>query len=377
MAFTNQCLCLALIFVLLGICIPQGMSRTLQDVTMYERYQQWMARYGRVYENSIEQEKRFNIFKENVALIEAFNNANEKPYKLAVNEFADLTNEEFKTTRNRFKGHMCSDDQKTASFKYENVTAVPSTMDWRKKGAVTPVKDQGQCGKYQLIIFSVLSLIVYVKKIFKIYLTRPLGKCTYIGCCWAFSAVAAIEGINQISNGKLLSLSEQELVDCDVKGEDEGCNGGLMDNAFEFIQKNNGITTEANYPYEGVDGTCIAKKEANHAAKITGHEDVPANNEKALLIAVANQPVSVAIDAGGSAFQFYSSGVFTGDCGTELDHGVTAVGYGVDDEGTEYWLVKNSWGTSWGEEGYIRMQRDVAAKEGLCGIAMQASYPTA
>ncbi|KAJ4713678.1 putative Cysteine protease [Melia azedarach] len=342
MAFTNQCLCLALIFVLLGICIPQGMSRTLQDVTMYERYQQWMARYGRVYENSIEQEKRFNIFKENVARIEAFNYANEKPYKLAVNEFADLTNEEFKTTRNRFKGHMCSDDQKTASFKYENVTAVPSTMDWRKKGAVTPVKDQGQCG-----------------------------------CCWAFSAVAAIEGINQISNGKLLSLSEQELVDCDVKGEDEGCNGGLMDNAFEFIQNNNGITTEANYPYEGVDGTCIAKKEANHAAKITGREDVPANNEKALLIAVANQPVSVAIDAGGSAFQFYSSGVFTGDCGTELDHGVTAVGYGVDDEGTEYWLVKNSWGTSWGEEGYIRMQRDVAAKEGLCGIAMQASYPTA
>ena len=114
-----------------------------------------------------------------------------------------------------------------------------------------------------------------------------------------------------------------------------------------------------------------------HVATITGYEDVPVNNEKALQKAVANQPVSVAIDASGSDFQFYQSGVFTGSCGTELDHGVTAVGYGVSADGTEYWLVKNSWGTEWGEEGYIRMQRGVKAEEGLCGIAMMASYPTA
>ncbi|KAK9221669.1 hypothetical protein WN944_010096 [Citrus x changshan-huyou] len=341
MAFTSQQQCLCLALILLGAWIPQAMSsRTLQDAAMYERYEQWMARYGRVYRDNAEKEKRFTIFKQNVANIEAFNKASEKPYKLAVNEFADLTNEEFKASRNRFKGHMCS--EQTGPFKYENVTAVPSTMDWRKKGAVTPVKDQGQCG-----------------------------------CCWAFSAVAAIEGINQLTTGKLASLSEQELVDCDVKGEDEGCNGGLMDNAFQFVQKNKGITTETNYPYKGVDGKCNAKEEANHAAKINGHDDVPANSETALMKAVANQPVSVAIDAGGFDFQFYSSGVFTGDCGTELDHGVTAVGYGAADDGTKYWLVKNSWGTSWGEEGYIRMQRDIDAKQGLCGIAMQASYPTA
>jgi C1A family cysteine protease len=197
-----------------------------------------------------------------------------------------------------------------------------------------------------------------------------------IGCCWAFSAVAAMEGITQITTGKLISLSAQELIDCDTRGVDKGCNGGLMDNAFQFIQHNHRLTTEANYPYKGVDGTCNTKKIANDAAKIFGYENVPANNEMALQKAVAHQPISVAIDAGGFDFQFYSSGIFTGTCGTNLDHGVTVVGYGVSNDGTKFWLVKNSYGTQWGEKGYIRMHRDVNAKEGLCGIAMQASYPT-
>ncbi|KAI3983716.1 hypothetical protein MKX01_001120 [Papaver californicum] len=161
-----------------------------------------------------------------------------------------------------------------------------------------------------------------------------------------------MEGITQLTTGKLTSLSAQELVDCNTKGEDQSCEGGL--------------TTAANYPYNGVDGSCNTKKAGNHAASINGYEDVSANNEASLLKAVSKQPVSVAIDASGQDFQFYSSGVFTGTCGTELDHDVTA-----------YWLVKNSWGTSWGEDGYIRMQRYVDANEGLCGIAMEASYPTA
>ena len=189
--------------------------------------------------------------------------------------------------------------------------------------------------------------------------------------------MAATEGVTKLSTGQLISLSEQQLVDCDTNGEDQGCSGGLMDDAFQFIIDNGGLTTEAKYPYKATDNTCNSKKSGSHAAKISGYEDVPANSESSLLKAVANQPVSVAIDASGSDFQFYSSGVFTGKCGTDLDHGVTAVGYGTTSDGTKYWLVKNSWGVSWGAKGYIMMQRDVDAAEGLCGIAMQASYPTA
>ncbi|WCJ32698.1 Cysteine proteinases superfamily protein [Euphorbia peplus] len=340
MAFTIQFSGMSLaFFFIFGALASQIMAaRTLQDASMEAQHEQWMAQYRRVYKDSNEKEMRFNIFKQNNQFIESFNKAEGKSYKLGINQFADLTNEEF-TSRNRFKGHMCS--EKVGPFRYGNISAFPTSMDWRKKGAVTPIKDQGQCGS-----------------------------------CWAFSTVAAVEGITQLTTGKLISLSEQELVDCDTKGVDQGCEGGLMDDGFKFIIGNKGITTETNYPYEAADGTCNTKEEANHAANIASYEDVPANNEASLMKAVANQPISVAIDASGSEFQFYSSGVFTGSCGTELDHGVTAVGYGSSN-GMNYWLVKNSWGNQWGEEGYIRMQKDIDAKEGLCGIAMQASYPIA
>ncbi|KAL2464672.1 KDEL-tailed cysteine endopeptidase CEP1 [Forsythia ovata] len=317
---------IVLMVMILGLWATQTMGRVISEPSMA----------------SVEKEKRFKIFKDNVEFIEAFNKAANRPYKLGSNAFTDQTNEEFSATRNGLKMPSKKKSSEITSFKYENVTAVPSSMDWRKKGAVTPVKDQGQCGS-----------------------------------CWAFSAIGATEGINQITTKKLISLSEQEIVDCDKTSEDQGCEGGYMEDAFEFIVKNKGIATESTYPYEAADGACNKKEELSHAAKISGFEKVPANSEKALLKAVANQPVSVSIDASGMAFQFYSGGVFTGDCGTELDHGVTAVGYGRTSNGTKYWLVKNSWGSSWGEEGYIMMQRDIGAKEGLCGIAMDSSYPTA
>ncbi|KAK8607114.1 hypothetical protein V6N13_052860 [Hibiscus sabdariffa] len=331
--------CIMLIFLVIAACIPHVMCRSLPEASLSERHQQWMAEYGRVYKNDADKEIRFKIFKSNVEFIDSFNAAGDRSYKLSINEFADQTNDEFRAFRNGYIRSQGLTTRKQTPFRYENVTSLPASIDWRQKGAVTPIKDQAQCGS-----------------------------------CWAFSAIAATEGIHKLTTGQLISLSEQELVDCD-KGVDQGCEGGEMEDAFEFIIHNHGIASEATYPYKGDDGTCNKSEEASHAATITGYEVVPANDEQALQKAVANQPVSVSIDAGDSAFQFYSSGIFTGACGTDLDHGVTAVGYGSED-GTDYWLIKNSWGTGWGEEGYIRMQRNIKAKEGLCGIAMDSSYPT-
>ncbi|CAI5506810.1 unnamed protein product [Closterium sp. Naga37s-1] len=175
--------------------------------------------------------------------------------------------------------------------------------------------------------------------------------------------------INKIVTGELISLSEQELVDCDTK-KDQGCGGGLMDFAFEFIIKNGGLDTEEDYPYDATAHKCNKAKMNTHVVTIDDYEDVPSNSEAGLKKALAAQPVSVAIEADRREFQFYSSGIFDGECGTDLDHGVLAVGYGTEN-GTDYWIVKNSWGPRWGDHGFIRLVRNVEAEEGQCGIAMQ------
>ncbi|KAK3019215.1 hypothetical protein RJ639_004869 [Escallonia herrerae] len=214
MTYTYHCQCihLTLLFIL-GVWVSQASSRLLNEQSMSARHEQWIADHGRVYKDAEEKERRFKIFKDNMERVEAFNAGADKGYKQSVNQFADLTNEEFRASRNGYKrqSSQVMSKPKLTSFRYANVTAVPATIDWRKNGAVTPMKDQGDCG-----------------------------------CCWAFSAVAAMEGINQLKTGKLVSLSEQELVDCDVRGEDQGCNGGLMDDAFRFIEQQKGLATEAS-----------------------------------------------------------------------------------------------------------------------------------
>jgi len=188
-----------------------------------------------------------------------------------------------------------------------------------------------------------------------------------------------MEGRVQISTGKLVSLSEQQIVDCDVNGDDHGCDGGLPINAFKFIIENGGLTSEDRYPYQGEQGTC--DNSVTPVASISAYELVPQNDEQSLMQAVANQPVAVGIYA-SPAFKSYDRGIFNGPCEVneinDLNHAVTVVGYGTDsDTGLNYWLLKNQWGTSWGEGGYMRMQKDVGDPKGLCGIAMMPVYPTA
>lgn len=308
------------------------------DDEVRNMYNLWVAKHGKAYNKLGEREARFEIFKNNLRFIDEHNSQNHT-YKVGLTRFADLTNEEYRAIFLGAKRRFIKSKNPSRRYVFKAGDQLPESVDWRVKGAVNPIKDQGSCGS-----------------------------------CWAFSTIAAVEGINKIVTGELTSLSEQELVDCD-RTYNAGCNGGLMDNAFQFIIKNGGIDTEQDYPYLAVDGKCDQSKMDTKAVTIDGFEDVMPYDEKALQKAVAHQPVSVAIEASGMALQFYQSGVFTGECGSALDHGVVIVGYGTEN-GMDYWIVRNSWGLEWGENGYIRMQRNVIdTYTGKCGIAMESSYP--
>ncbi|XP_042858750.1 cathepsin L-like [Penaeus japonicus] len=304
--------------------------------------QQWhnfKAEHGRHYASVEEERYRLSVFEQNQQFIDEHNarfENDEVTFTLKMNQFGDMTSEEFSATMN---GFLNVPSRRPVAILEADDETLPEKVDWRTKGAVTPVKDQKQCGS-----------------------------------CWAFSTTGSLEGQHFLKDGKLVSLSEQNLVDCSGKFGNMGCGGGLMDQAFRYIKANKGIDTEASYPYEAQDGKCRFDS-SNVGATDTGFVDVEHGSESALQKAVAKVgPISVAIDASQPSFQFYHNGVYYEEqcSSTMLDHGVLAVGYGSEEKGGDYWLVKNSWNTSWGNKGYIQMSRN---KKNNCGIASQASYP--
>lgn len=306
------------------------------------RFLDFLNYYGKSY-NTTETEHRFRIFREQLHHIRRHNANPASTFKMGINRFSDLSEEEFKLYKSgsavqRPLGlYTCTPFDVTPA---ECHTA-GDEVDWRELGAVTDVKDQGQCGS-----------------------------------CWAFSAVGAMEGAWAVETGELVDLSEQQLVDCatGIKYGSHGCSGGQMDGAFKYAISSGGLCIEEAYPYTAKDELDCATSCAR-LVQFSECSDVDSGDQLAMKYAVWRRPVSVAIEASSRYFQSYSSGILTSaDCGTSLDHGVLVVGYG-EENGQKYWTVKNSWSDDWGENGYVRIARsDSENDEGICGIAMQPSF---
>ncbi|CAF1428998.1 unnamed protein product, partial [Didymodactylos carnosus] len=335
-----------LLVVLLFVVTVFGLPTTLLSASLDQPWNLFKQLYGKVYTSTEEETDRRKIWEKNLEKIRKHNleaDLDLYSYKMGVNKFTDWTHDEvvrkmiggfrpeLRTTSNNNHDHH--------TFLPPSDIRIPAEVDWRKEGYVTEVKDELQCGS-----------------------------------CWAMTATGALEGQHFKKYKKLISLSEQNLIDCSGAQGNQGCNGGLMDQAFEYIRINKGIDTEKSYPYEGKDGKCRFKRE-NVGANDTGYVDIKQGSESDLQIAIATiGPISVAMDASHPSFINYKSGVLDEpDCSSEnLGHSAVIVGYGTTDKKKDYYIVKNSWGTAWGNEGYILMSRN---KNNQCGIATMSSYP--
>ena len=333
---------------MIGLFYAMMMCLSLNSMLVFSQQNDWslftdfQLKFNKKYESELDLLNRFRIFRENLHTIISHNLDNTQNFTMAVNQFTDLTQDEFKENYiGNGYGGVGSYGCKTFT---SSASGVPTSLDWRVKGAVTSVKDQGQCGS-----------------------------------CWSFSSTGAVEGALAISKGTLVDLSEQELVDCatGLSYGSHGCNGGQMEGAFKFVIEN-GQCSNSEYPYTSgttkTGGTC---KKCSAVAQMNTCYDVKPNDQISLKGAVAQQPVAVAISADTKLFQSYSSGVITSSsCYTSLDHGVLVVGYGTEN-GQDYWLVKNSWSSSWGENGYVKIARSSSNNDpGICGIAMDPSFPS-
>jgi cysteine peptidase B len=313
-----------LLLVLVAVCAAT-------PINFAAMFQNFKKEHGRVYATPSEEAKRFSIFVQNMKMAQSLMAAN----PLAVfgaNQFSDLSAEEFKVYHNSDKFYakaMSQAKEPRALFTAEQVKAAAATVDWRQKGAVTPVKNQGQCGS-----------------------------------CWAFSTTGGIEGQWFLAGNTLTSLSEQLLVSCDTI--DDGCNGGLMDQAFQWlINDHKGIIfTEASYPYVSGNGYVPSCNENGHqnGATIIGYQDLPKNEQQMATWVQANGPLSIAVDA--TSWQSYTSGIMTNCISQQIDHGVLIVGFDSSNN-PPYWIIKNSWAPSWGEDGYMRLARG----KNKCGIS--------
>jgi len=323
-------LVIALLAAIVGAQLTEEQSQWL--------FSRWVAQYNKAYASAADLKYRYNIWQENMETIRVHNelaDAGKYSYTLAMNEFGDLSHAEFLAGR---VGKVPQRNDEPKRVRLPPVAA-DKDVDWRTDGAVTPVKNQQQCGS-----------------------------------CWSFSTTGSTEGCHALkaAASNPTGLSEQNLVDCSDAQGNQGCDGGLMTQAMDYIIQNKGIDTEASYPYTAEDGTC-SYNAANSGGTLSSYTNVQSGDEGDLQAKVVTAPVSIAIDASHSSFQFYSSGVYIEpDCSSsQLDHGVLAAGYGTLN-GKAYWRVKNSWGTDWGLQGFILMAKD---HDNQCGVATMATIP--
>ncbi|XP_056331622.1 cathepsin S, ortholog 2, tandem duplicate 2 [Danio aesculapii] len=324
--------------LLFAVCCSAALAHF--NTNLDQHWELWKKKHVKLYSCEDEEVGRRELWERNLELIAIHNleaSMGMHSYDLAINHMADMTTEEILQTLAMTR--VPSDFKRPAAeFVGTSGAVVPDTLDWRDKGYVTSVKNQGACGS-----------------------------------CWAFSSVGALEGQLMKTTGKLVDLSPQNLVDCSTsKYDNKGCNGGFMSRAFQYVIDNGGIDSESSYPYQGVQGPCRYNP-SQRAANCTSYNFVSQGNEQALKEALANiGPISVAIDATRPKFTFYRSGVYDDpSCTQNVNHAVLAVGYGTL-SGQDYWLVKNSWGAGFGDGGYIRIARN---NNNLCGIASYACYP--
>jgi len=321
-------------FAILALTSAIPLLRTEEE--LLNLWESWKQEYEVGYQSSGEEAYRFSVFLNNYYAIHE--QMEKDPFvELSLNKFATYTQEEFgalmKCTERADTLQCNGEGSQCPQYPTNNL---PDSWDWRDKGAVSPVKNQGSCGS-----------------------------------CWAFSTTGALEGLNYLNTSKMVTFSEQQLVDCD--NDVDGCNGGLMDDALMYASKF-GIETEATYPYRGVDGECKYSKSDAQMVN-TGCNCVEPKSIEQLQAAVVQQPVSIAVQANQVSWQFYTGGVISSFCGDQLDHGVLAVGY-AQEKGKDAWIVKNSWGPNWGNAGYVYIERNTKNNgDGSCGVLAQPMVP--